>query len=175
MIAFAPIIMIKSYLKWLDGEKKATTDEASPAATVATSSASATPAVSDDASKKPAPSLQSVLASFPDDLMAMKDRAPFYLALGSVVGFATGLFGFGGGLLMATTLTLAGEMPQQAVLGTCLATLILPGVVGSVTHYNMGTMRVKMVPALSAGVFIGATLGSQSAMGTHTFPIHHLL
>jgi uncharacterized membrane protein YfcA len=187
MMGFAPVIMIKSYLKWKANEEKEAKEGSKE--TTSTSVKQQPNDVKAATETKPVPSLASVLASFPQDLLAMKDRAPYYLALGSAVGFATGLFGFGnialhlisvytypsihpscagllgGGLLMTTTLTLAGEMSQQAVLGTCLATLILPGIVGSITHYNMGTMRVKMVPALSLGVFIGATLGSLSALG----------
>lgn len=41
---------------------------------------------------------------------------------------------------MTTTLTLASDMPQQAVFGTCLATMILPSFVGSVTHYKLGQL-----------------------------------
>eukprot|EP01101_Sappina_pedata_P002748 TRINITY_DN12960_c0_g1_i1.p1 TRINITY_DN12960_c0_g1~~TRINITY_DN12960_c0_g1_i1.p1 ORF type:complete len:321 (+),score=90.21 TRINITY_DN12960_c0_g1_i1:109-1071(+) len=106
--------------------------------------------------KKLMPSSDGGIASeFVQDLKEMTpERFVFLSALGAVTGFSSGLFGVGGGIIMVPLLSCI--FPQQQAVGTSLLALVLPCLVGTLTHYKMGNIALPFI----APIIIGAGIGS---------------
>jgi uncharacterized membrane protein YfcA len=94
------------------------------------------------------------------------------LVLGAAVGFAAGLLGIGGGLLVVPVLTFlfsARQMPRELVvhmaIATSLATILFTSISSVVAHHRRGAVSwpiVKMlVPGLLIGSWIGPWIGKQ--------------
>ncbi len=81
------------------------------------------------------------------------------IGLGS--GFMAGLLGVGGGAIVVPALTLCTSMDHYMALGTSLAAMILPAVVGTVTHYKKGNVNLRVAPALAVGSLVGAYAGGK--------------
>ncbi|MCK6454124.1 MAG: sulfite exporter TauE/SafE family protein [Alphaproteobacteria bacterium] len=80
------------------------------------------------------------------------------LAMGTAVGFLSGLFGVGGGFLMTPLLIFAGIPPAVAV-GTEANKIVASSVSGVFAHWRRGNVDVKMGLVLLVGGFIGSSLG----------------
>jgi uncharacterized membrane protein YfcA len=83
---------------------------------------------------------------------------------GLAAGFASGMFGIGGGLILTPALCLLTEMPHACVLGTTLASMVLPSLSSAYTHRSMGNVVSTAVLPLVAGSAIGAASGGQLAV-----------
>uniref|UniRef100_A0A7S4VM12 Membrane transporter protein n=1 Tax=Ditylum brightwellii TaxID=49249 RepID=A0A7S4VM12_9STRA len=81
------------------------------------------------------------------------------IGLGS--GFLAGLFGVGGGAIVVPALTLSTDMTHHQALGTSLAAMTLPAIVGTVTHYGKGNVSMRVAPMLAMGSFFGAFVGGR--------------
>ena len=81
------------------------------------------------------------------------------IGLGS--GFMAGLLGVGGGAVVVPALTLFTSMDHYMALGTSLAAMILPAVVGTITHYKKGNVNLRVAPALAVGSLVGAYAGGR--------------
>ena len=81
------------------------------------------------------------------------------IGLGS--GFMAGLLGVGGGAVVVPALTLFTSMDHYTALGTSLAAMVLPAMVGTMTHYNKGNVNLRVAPALAVGSLIGAYGGGK--------------
>jgi uncharacterized membrane protein YfcA len=81
-----------------------------------------------------------------------------YLALGTAVGFLSGLFGVGGGFLMTPLLTFLGIPPAVAV-ATCNAHVVASSVSGAVVHYRRNNIDVKMALVMLVAGLVGTALG----------------
>lgn len=81
-----------------------------------------------------------------------------YLALGSAVGFLSGLFGVGGGFLLAPLLTFLGIPPAVAV-ATSTAHVVASSVSGAVTQYRRDNIDVKMGLIMISGGVVGTVIG----------------
>lgn len=53
------------------------------------------------------------------------------VAIGALAGLASGMFGIGGGLLVTPSLSVVLDVPQQLVLGTTLAAMVPPALLGA--------------------------------------------
>lgn len=81
------------------------------------------------------------------------------IGLGS--GFMAGLLGVGGGAVVVPALTLFTSMDHYTALGTSLAAMILPAIVGTITHYKKGNVNLRIAPLLAVGSLIGAYGGGR--------------
>ena len=100
-----------------------------------------------------------------DALQALSsDRATelFRLAIvGCAAGFAAGMFGIGGGVVLTPALCLLTDMPHACVLGTTLASMVPPSLVSAGTHAQMGNVVGGVVAPLVVGSAMGAFAGGQ--------------
>ena len=80
------------------------------------------------------------------------------LGMGGAVGFLSGLFGVGGGLLMTPLLIFIGVPPPVAV-GTEANQIVASSVSGVLAHWQRGNVDFKMGFVLLLGGFFGSSLG----------------
>lgn len=80
------------------------------------------------------------------------------LAMGSLVGFLSGLFGVGGGFLMTPLLIFIGVPPAVAV-GTQANQLVAASVSGALAHWRRQNIDVKMAIVMLFGGLIGTVFG----------------
>ncbi len=88
------------------------------------------------------------------------------LALGAAVGFAAGLLGIGGGLLVVPVLTLlftVKELPRELVvhmaIATSLATIMFTSISSVAAHHRRGAVSWQIVKVLVPGLLIGSWIG----------------
>jgi uncharacterized membrane protein YfcA len=81
-----------------------------------------------------------------------------YLALGTSIGFLSGLFGVGGGFLLTPLLTFLG-VPAAVAVATSASHVVASSVSGAVTHYRRGNVDVRMGLVMLAGGLAGTYLG----------------
>jgi len=91
----------------------------------------------------------------------------FYLLLGAAVGFLSGLFGIGGGIVIVPFLvwlfSAQGFSPESVMLmavATSLATIIVTSAVSVKTHHRLGAIEWPVVKQLAPGILVGSLLGS---------------
>lgn len=85
------------------------------------------------------------------------------IALGA--GFASGLLGVGGGIIIVPALTLLIGMPLKRALGTSLVLIAALVVPGTIVHAALGHIDWSIFAVLVAGVVPGALLGARVALG----------
>lgn len=100
-----------------------------------------------------------------------------FLAIGALAGFAAGLFGVGGGLIIVPLLyavfTQMGFNPEvimHLALGTSLATIIVTSISSLMAHHKNGAVIWPVFKNLAPGLVIGSFLGAGIAgllSGTH--------
>ena len=90
-----------------------------------------------------------------------------YLAIGAIAGFAAGLFGVGGGLIIVPILfivfTHMGYDPNvimHMALGTSLATIIVTSISSVMAHHKRGAVLWQVFKNLAPGLMIGSFLGA---------------
>lgn len=66
--------------------------------------------------------------------------------------------------MVTPLLAIATGAPQQTVLGTSLAAMVLPSLVGLVQHQRLGNVDWKMAVALALGTTVGSYAGSNFAI-----------
>jgi uncharacterized membrane protein YfcA len=88
------------------------------------------------------------------------------LGLGAAVGFAAGLLGIGGGLLVVPVLTFLFSVegiPKDLVIhmaiATSLATILFTSISSVVAHHRRGAVLWRIVKALTPGILIGSWIG----------------
>ncbi len=91
------------------------------------------------------------------------DFTPFTYIGGSVialcVGFLTGMFGIGGGFLMAPALMIFLGIPAPIAIGTDLAAIFANSSFALLERRKTGTVDVKLALWLAAGSIIGILIG----------------
>lgn len=90
-----------------------------------------------------------------------------FLVIGALAGFAAGLFGVGGGLIIVPLLYLvftqmgyAPEIVMHLALGTSLATIIVTSISSLMAHHNNGAVIWPVVKNLAPGLVIGSFFGA---------------
>ncbi|MDV2438781.1 sulfite exporter TauE/SafE family protein [Acinetobacter gerneri] len=90
-----------------------------------------------------------------------------YLGIGAIAGFAAGLFGVGGGLIIVPILyvvfTQAGYDPSvimHMALGTSLATIMITSISSMMAHNKNGAVLWNVVRNLAPGLILGSFLGA---------------
>jgi uncharacterized membrane protein YfcA len=80
------------------------------------------------------------------------------LGLGGAIGFLSGLFGVGGGFLMTPLLIFIGIPPAVAVASEANQ-ILAASVSGAWAHMRRGNVDIKMGLVLTAGGFVGSSVG----------------
>lgn len=87
------------------------------------------------------------------------------LALGAVVGFAAGLLGIGGGMLLVPFLTMLfawqgmpGDLVVHAAIATSMTSILFTSVSSVRAHQKRGTIQWSIVWAMAPGIIIGGLL-----------------
>jgi len=98
------------------------------------------------------------------------------LALGAFAGFAAGLLGVGGGMLMVPFMTMLlsaqGFAPEQIIkvaIATSLTTIAFTSISSVRAHHRRGAVRWDAARALAPGILIGSLLAAQ---GIDQIPRH---
>src|SRR5207302_6674152 len=82
-------------------------------------------------------------------------------AMGLVAGFASGLLGVGGGIVMVPVMSGILGMPLKRALGTSLAIIAFMVIPGTAVHAALGHINWTIFLWLSIGVIPGAAIGSR--------------
>tara|TARA_R110002012_G_scaffold317745_1_gene534745 strand:+ start:1024 stop:1947 length:924 start_codon:yes stop_codon:yes gene_type:complete len=83
---------------------------------------------------------------------------PFLVILGAVVGFVSGLFGIGGGFLMAPILVFMGIPPTVAVASQA-SHVVASSTSGVISYSSQGLVDYRIGGIMAAGGALGALLG----------------
>lgn len=90
-----------------------------------------------------------------------------YLLIGAIAGFAAGLFGVGGGLIIVPILFIvfsqAGFDPSvimHMAVGTSLATIIVTSISSVTAHHKKGAVLWQVFRNLAPGLVLGSFLGA---------------
>lgn len=87
------------------------------------------------------------------------------VALGLFAGFAGGLIGVGGGVIVIPALVLIFGMSQSTAQGTNLAVMLPPiGLLAAMNYYKSGLINIKYAIILAIFSFIGGYFGSKLAV-----------
>ena len=87
-----------------------------------------------------------------------------YLVVGLLTGLVSGLLGVGGGSVMIPLFVLWFGLSQHAAQGTALAAMLAPVFFLAVLRYHHeGHVHIPMAIIVAVGLFIGASVGAQSA------------
>ena len=95
-------------------------------------------------------------------------------AIGLAAGFAAGLLGVGGGIVMVPAMVLVLGFDQHVAQGTSLVVIIPAALAGSVTHYRNRRVSLQDASLLAAGGIGGAVAGSISALSVDDFVLRRL-
>ncbi|WP_251863117.1 sulfite exporter TauE/SafE family protein [Achromobacter sp. Marseille-Q4962] len=87
------------------------------------------------------------------------------LALGAVVGFAAGLLGIGGGMLLVPFLTMLftwqgmpSDLVVHAAIATSMTSILFTSISSVRAHHQRGTIRWGIVAAMAPGIIVGGLL-----------------
>ena len=87
-------------------------------------------------------------------------NVPTIFSMGGLVGLLSGIFGVGGGFLMTPLLIMLGIPPTVAAASDS-AQIVGASTSGTLAHYRMGNVDIKMGFLLLVGGVIGGTAGVQ--------------
>ena len=85
----------------------------------------------------------------------------FALLLTFFVGFASGLFGIGGGSIIVPAMILLFLFPPHVAIGTSMFMVFLSAIVNSITHISLGHVPWIYTAAVVPGAYIGAKIGAR--------------
>jgi uncharacterized membrane protein YfcA len=81
--------------------------------------------------------------------------------MGLVAGFASGLLGIGGGIVMVPVMSGILGMPLKRALGTSLVVIAFMVIPGTAVHAALGHINWAIFLWLTIGVIPGAAIGSR--------------
>jgi hypothetical protein len=82
-------------------------------------------------------------------------------AIGLVTGLCSGFLGLGGGFVVVPALARWRRWPLKRAIATSLLTVAALAIPGTVTHYLLGNIDVRLALLLAAGAVPGAVLGAR--------------
>lgn len=82
------------------------------------------------------------------------------VVFGLVVGFISGLFGGGGGMIAVPVLTSVLKKPQKVAHATALLVILPVTIVSGILYSVLGNFDAKVVLPTTVGVVIGGILGA---------------
>jgi len=87
------------------------------------------------------------------------------LIFGVAVGILSGLFGIGGGIVMVPSLIVFFGMDILDANATSLTAMLLPvGILGVISYYKAGLIKVKESLWIALGLFVGSFAGGEFAV-----------
>jgi len=98
--------------------------------------------------------------------------------LGFFAGFASGLLGIGGGILIVPVMTFALGLPIHLATATSLFTIVFTATSGSAEYFQEGLINFTFALLLAAGTVVGAQVGaslSKKISGRHLGLIFSLI
>jgi len=88
----------------------------------------------------------------------------FYLLLGLIAGFFSGLIGIGGAIIIIPAMVLLFGLPQHVAQGTTLALMVPPiGLLAAWVYYKQGFVDLKIAGLICLGFFVGGLVGAKFA------------
>lgn len=94
------------------------------------------------------------------------------LLIGLFSGFASGMFGIGGGIIIVPALIYLAKFSQHAAIGTSLAILLPPiGLLAVMEYYRHGNVDLKAAIIVAIAFMAGGWIGAHVANHINT----HLL
>ena len=100
--------------------------------------------------------------TFRYDVHFLRGIAPIFAG-----GYAAGLLGVGGGILIVPVYSEIMGMPIHVAVATTLLSMIFTSISGVTVHLNLGNIFVDYVAALALGIFFGSQLGASFARRLH--------
>lgn len=98
------------------------------------------------------------------------DLVGWFLLLGAVTGFAAGLLGIGGGMVMVPFITMlltSKDFPSEYIvkvaIATSLTTILFTSVSSVRAHAQRGAVRWDIARTLAPGIMVGSIAGAQIA------------
>lgn len=95
----------------------------------------------------------------------------FFLLIGFITGFVSGMMGVGGGGVMVPLMVVLGGVGQHMAQGTSLLAMVPASASGATTHFRLGNVKLDIAWGLAIGSFIGAYFGAHAA---NLLPDFHL-
>lgn len=87
------------------------------------------------------------------------------LAFGIIVGILSGLFGIGGGIVLVPSLIVIFGMNILDANAISLAAMLLPvGILGVISYYKAGLIKVRESLWIALGLFLGSFVGGEFAV-----------
>ncbi|MDP4240304.1 MAG: sulfite exporter TauE/SafE family protein [Bacteroidota bacterium] len=87
------------------------------------------------------------------------------LIFGIIVGILSGLFGIGGGIVLVPSLILIFGMDILNANATSLTAMLLPvGILGVISYYKAGLIKVREALWIALGLFLGSFVGGECAV-----------
>ena len=103
----------------------------------------------------------------------------FALVITFGVGFASGLFGIGGGSIIVPVMILLFLFPPHVAVGTSMFMVFLSALVNSASHITLGNVpwlyTIPVIPAAFIGAKIGAALNQRIKSETLVFALRIIL
>lgn len=95
--------------------------------------------------------------------MAVPDHVPWawVVAAGTLAGFASGLFGVGGGIVIVPVLTLLARFPLKVATGTSLTAIVPISAAALVGYATAGEVDLAAAALLTLGSLVGALVGTR--------------
>jgi len=94
-----------------------------------------------------------------------------FVAVGLVAGFASGMFGVGGGIVMVPLLVLAVHLDQRQASATSLFAIVPTALVGALRYWTMGQIAWWPAALIALGGVVGSLVGARLM---HRLPIKSL-
>lgn len=94
----------------------------------------------------------------------MEPSTTLFLSIGLVAGLLSGIFGIGGGVVIAPALVYLAGFSQHRATGTSLAVLLPPiGLAATLEYYRHGHVDLYAAAVIAGAVFVGGWLGALGA------------
>lgn len=83
----------------------------------------------------------------------------YYLAVGLMAGFLSGLLGIGGGVIIVPALVLLLGFAMRTAIGTSLAIIVPTALAGAILHFREGNLHLAAIMYMSIAAVAGSRLG----------------
>lgn len=83
----------------------------------------------------------------------------YYLGVGLMAGFFSGLLGIGGGVIIVPALVLLLGFAMKTAIGTSLAIVVPTALAGAILHFREGNLHLAVIVYMSIAAVAGSRLG----------------